>query len=42
MCDECRSCQFHRNCINGLYCMKLEEYVQYANPRKCKTKTEKQ
>lgn len=38
MCDECRNCKFHRNCINGLYCLKLKEYVQYSNIKKCQSK----
>nr|DAM39013.1 MAG TPA: hypothetical protein [Caudoviricetes sp.] len=38
MCEECRNCQFHRNCINGLYCVKLNEYVQYSNVKKCQSK----
>ncbi|EFB31759.1 hypothetical protein HMPREF0971_02039 [Segatella oris F0302] len=41
MYDDCRNCQFHRNCINGLYCMKLKEYVQYCQRKKCETKTER-
>ncbi len=39
MCDECKDCQFRRNCINGLYCMKIKEYVQYVPFQKCKFKT---
>nr|DAZ14006.1 MAG TPA: hypothetical protein [Caudoviricetes sp.] len=42
MCEECGNCQFHRNCINGLYCLKLKEYVQYARTKKCESKTENQ
>ena len=35
MCDECKDCQFRRNCINGLYCMKIKEYVQYVERPLC-------
>ena len=40
MYEECGNCKFHRNCINGLYCLKLKKYVQYNPPKICKTKTE--
>lgn len=36
---ECQSCDSHRNCINGLYCLKLKKYVQYAFEKECETKT---
>lgn len=37
MYDECQICESHRNCINGLYCLKLKKYVQYALEKECET-----
>lgn len=36
--SECQSCEFHRNCINGLYCLKLKKYVQYSLKKNVKLK----
>ena len=37
----CLRCDFHRNCINGLYCVKLKVYVEYARKKECEIKIEK-
>nr|DAS26191.1 MAG TPA: hypothetical protein [Caudoviricetes sp.] len=34
-----RECRFRRNCINGLYCTKINEYVEYSLKKECETKT---
>lgn len=31
----CEGCQFTRNCINGLFCMKLKIYVEYYSIKAC-------
>lgn len=40
-CVECKNCEFHRNCINGLYCMKLKKYVEYSHSKQCESQTRK-
>ena len=28
---KCQQCEFHRHCINGMYCLKYKKYVEHAN-----------
>ena len=33
--DKCTSCKQSRNCINGLYCMALKQYVEWSTSSPC-------
>lgn len=40
--EDCSVCRFRRNCINGLYCMQLNDYVQYTKKKKCELNNQKE
>ena len=35
----CKGCDRTRNCINGLYCTKLLQYVEYVRTKACGIKS---
>lgn len=36
MTEDCNKCKHGRNCINGRYCQKLKQYVEYSKETNCK------
>jgi hypothetical protein len=36
--NDCLSCPYAYNAINGLYCSKIKEYVEYNKEKKCDIK----